>query len=66
MRIDSPDHSHYAILTDDHTGGVRVNIWRETSSSGRLRKKIDNWVIDCCWHIACDRVFDIMQNVRDQ
>ncbi len=61
MRIYSRDRDHYAALSDDHPGGVRVRLWYQPG--GRMRRQVRSWVIDCPWHVALDRVHAILASV---
>lgn len=62
LRIESPDGSHYAELTDT-AEGVRITVWRapRRQMAGR---RIDVLIMDCPYHVALDGVHDIMMTVR--
>lgn len=60
LRINSQDGTHYAVL-DDTPEGVRVDIY--LYRDGVLAKRIDEWLLDCVWHVAVDGVERIMWNI---
>ena len=54
--------THYAIV-DDTPQGICVTVWR-AGSAQRAAKRIEQWILDCPFHIACDSVHALLQTGR--
>lgn len=50
------DNGWFRAVLDDDEDGVSVAIWRKKLGEALLWKPIGRDVIDCPFHVACDRV----------
>jgi hypothetical protein len=67
LTIESRAGRHYATLSDDPEG-VRVRIWRRARrvDKGSMAARIGEWLLDCPFHMACDRVYGIVYGLPDE
>lgn len=62
--IRSRTGNHWAAILD-HPEGVQVEIWRRQRRSEGVATLMHRTVLDCPWHVACDKVHDIIYNLPD-
>lgn len=66
ITIISATGRHYATLVECETG-VHVTVWQSARNADQpIAKRLDEWLLDCPFHLACDAVHDILYPLADE